>query len=274
MKKLLIILIILINAVMSNPLMACIGFMAEDGNTVLVGNNEQWITRYPVELKFEQSENDKYGRVYFIYRNLTQAGFNTEGLMFDFFIIPFASPKVTISKDKEEYTGKLMNKVLEECASVEQALKLIAKYNLGFLKKHNSQIFIADKTGDSAIIEGDVIVRKTGKYLACAMFNQSKRKGKDEPCAFYQFNCHQYKTAVAMMGDLQNITIDGFQKILQATHDSWFGETLYSYIFDPKKGLLYVYYLHNFADVTIINFDDELKKGNHSYDVSSLFAKK
>jgi hypothetical protein len=255
--------------------MACTAFIASNGDTVLVGNHEDWIQKYPVELKFEQSENGKYGRAYFIYRNLTQAGFNTEGLMFDFFYIPLASPQVTISEDKKEYAGKLMNKVLEECASVEQALKLFAQYNLGFIKKHNCQIFITDKTGDSAIIEGDVTVRKTGNYQAVGMFYQSKRKDKKEPCEFYQVNCEQYKAAVAILGNLQNISVEDFRKILQATYrSSWYIETLYSYIFDPKKGLLHVYYLHNFDDVAVINLNDELKQGNHSYDLSTLFAKK
>lgn len=273
MKKLLLILILLISFFIGNPLMACTAFMAKDSDTVLVGNHEDWIQKYPVELKFEQSENGKYGRAYFIYRNLTQAGFNTEGLMFDFFSIPFASPQVTISEDKKEYTGKLMNKVLEECTSVEQALKLIAQYNLGFIKKHKCQIFIVDKTGDSAIIEGDTIVRKTGNYQAVGMFYQSKRKGKEEPCEFYQFNCEQYKTAVAMLNNLQNISVEDFRKILQATHrSSCYIETLYSYIFDPKKCLLHVYYLHNFDDEVTINLNDELEKGNHSVDLSSLFT--
>ena len=77
-----------------------------------------------------------------------------------------------------------------------------------------------------------------------------------------------------MLSVRQNISADGFRKILQATHRSGIMEALYSYIYDPKKGLLYVYYLHNFDDVAIINLDDALKNGNHSYDLSSLFPQK
>jgi hypothetical protein len=274
MKKLFMVLLFLINVFMANPIMACIAFVAEDGDTVLVGNNEDWFEKYPIELKFEQSENGKYGRVYFIYRNLTQAGINNQGLMFDFFFTPFSSPEVTISKDKEEYTGKLMNKVLEECASVEQALKLIARYNLGFLKKHNSQVFIVDKTGDSAIIEGDNILRKKGRYQVVGMFHQSKIEEENKPCEFYKFSCSRYKTVIEMIDDRQNISVDGFRKMLQATHRSGLIDTLYSYIYDPKKSLLYVYYMHDFEKAVTISLDDELKKGNHSYDLSSLITKK
>ena len=212
MKKLLFISIFLITTIsMSNSLMACIAFVAEDGETVLVGNNEDWLKKYPIELKFEHAEKGKYGRIYFIYRNLTQAGINTEGFMFDFFATLFSSPKVTISEDKKEYKGKLMNKVLEECATVEQALQLIAQYNLGFLKEHNCQIFIVDKTGDSAIIEGDNIIRKKGRYQVVGMFHQSKVKDENKPCEFYKFSCSRFKTVIEMIGDRQNISVDGFQ---------------------------------------------------------------
>lgn len=275
MKKFFLILIFLITICTNTPLMACTAFVSADGDTVLVGNNEDWIKKYPVELKFEQSENGKYGRVYFIYRNLTQAGINSQGFMFDFFSTPFSSPKVTLSKDKEKYKGKLMNKVLEECATVEQALQLIAKYNLYSMKEHNFQIFIVDKTGDSAIIEGDSILRKKGKYQVVTNFHQSKVKDENKPCEFYRIGCDRYKTAINMLKDRQNISVDGFRKILQATSQTGIlAETLYSYIYDVQKNFIYVYYLHNFEVVATINLNDELKKGNHSYDLSSLFAKK
>ena len=273
MKKLLFISIFLITLCISNSLLACTAFVAEDGETVLVGNNEDWFKKYPIELKFEQSEKGRYGRVYFVYNNLTQAGINTEGFMFDFFATLFSSPQVTISEDKKEYQGKLMNKVLEECATVEQALQLIAHYNLGFLEEHNCQIFIVDKTGDSAIIEGDTIIRREGEYQVVTNFHQSKVKDENKPCEFYRFGCKRYKTAVEMLDNRENITLDGFRKILHATHQSGLVKTLYSYICDLKKGLIYAYNLHNFDDVAVINLHEELQKGNHSYDLSSLFPK-
>ena len=57
MKKLFLVSIFLMSVLMSSPLMACIAFVAEDGDTVLVGNNEDWFEKYPIELKFEQSDN-------------------------------------------------------------------------------------------------------------------------------------------------------------------------------------------------------------------------
>jgi hypothetical protein len=269
MKKLFMILLFLFNVFMANPLMACTAFVAVDSDTILVGNNEDWYI-CPIELTFEQSEKGKFGRVYFYVNYNRTAGMNTQGLMFDFFSTPDSIPEVTISKDKEAYEGDLLKKMLEECATVEQALQLLAKYNLSFLEPFRIQIFIVDKTGDSAIIEGDHIIRKKGKYQVVTNFHQSKVKEENKPCELKQVGCSRYKIAIKMLEDRRNISVDGFRKILQATHQEAWVETIYSYIYDMQKGLIYVYYLHNFEDVATINLNDELKKGNHSYNLSSF----
>ena len=47
--------------------------------------------------------------------------------------------------------------------------------------------------------------------------------------------------------------------------------TLYSYICDLNKGDIYVYNFHNFDNDAKINIFEELKKGQNSYSISSLF---
>jgi hypothetical protein len=154
MKKIVLYLIILFSLFMKGTLFACTAFIGVNGKAVFVGGNENPTKLYPVELKFEPADKDKYGRVYFVYKDdIPQTGINDQGLMFDYFATPFSSPKVTVEKHKTEFNGLLMNKALEECATVKQVLKLIDKYNLGFLKRYKCQVFIADSTGDSAIKE-------------------------------------------------------------------------------------------------------------------------
>ena len=53
-----------------------------------------------------------------------------------------------------------MNKVMETCANVAEALMLISRYNLSHMSPY--QTFIADQTGDAAIIEGDAVIHKNG----------------------------------------------------------------------------------------------------------------
>jgi hypothetical protein len=274
MRKTLILSAILFSFFMEDSIFACTAFIAVDGDTVLVGGNEDPNKNYPIKLKFEPAEKEKYGRVYFIYKDeIPQTGINDQGLMFDYFATPFSSPKVTVDKQKTEFNGLLMNKALKKCATVKQVLKFIDKYNLGFLKHYKCQVFIADSTGASAIIEGDNILRGNGKYQIVTNFHQSSVPVNKKPCEWYRIGCDRYKTALTMLKDQQNISVDGFRKVLAATCvEGLLAETLYSYIYDFKQGLLYVYYLHNFKKAAVINLKDELKKEKHAYDLSSLIA--
>jgi tetratricopeptide (TPR) repeat protein len=50
-----------------------------------------------------------------------------------------------------------------------------------------------------------------------------------------------------------------------------FTATLYSYIHDLAKGDVYIYNFHNYDNVVKLNIHEELKKGEHTYLISSLF---
>jgi len=76
--------------------------------------------------------------------------------------------EVKKSLHKETYRGNLMHKVMRECATVEEALKMIDNCNLRYFRRF--QVMIVDKSGDSAIIEGDVIHRKKGSSQVCTNF--------------------------------------------------------------------------------------------------------
>jgi hypothetical protein len=38
-----------------------------------------------------------------------------------------------------------------------------------------------------------------------------------------------------------------------------------------KCGLIYLYHFHNYENVVVINLEEELKKGKHTIEISSLF---
>ena len=139
-----------------------------------------------------------------------------------------------------------------------------------FMKKF--QIFIADKTGQSAIIEGDKIVRKSEWYQVVTSFYHSNPSLGGYPC-------QRYETALDILENSKGISIEQFKKILDKTHveniqyKSRIIETLYSNIYDLRKGLVYVYYRHDFDNEIIINLKNEFIKGKRSYNLQSLFAK-
>ena len=271
-KKTLLTLATLIVMVFTQPLAyACTAFMASESDVVLVGNNEDY-NKPHTRMWFIPAENGQYGRVYFGYDNWRpQGGMNDQGLFFDFFA---TKPlEIKLSKEKPKFKGDIIDKFMAECATVKDVLDLFENYNLEFMLRF--QMFVVDKTGDSAIIEGDDIIRKTGSYQIVTNFHQSKVAYKHYPCEWHKGGCPRYKIAENMLKENRRVTVDLFRDTLEATHQNTLGvRTLYSNIYDFKKGLIYLYYLHNFDNEVIINLNEELKKGSHYYEIPSLFGKK
>ena len=257
--------------VLTHPLVyACTAFMMSDGESVLVGNNEDYKIPY-TRVWFVPAENEQYGRVYFGYDNWSpQGGMNDQGLFFDF----FATKKLEIklSKEKPKFPGPMIDSMLAELATVEEVLDMFGQYNLEWMSK--GQMFIVDKSGDAAIIEGDEVIRKSGSYQVVTNFRLSKIAEDQRPCRWPAWSCSRYKKSERMLAGSDTATVAHFRDILKATHrDNVIARTLYSNIYDLKKGLVYLYYLHNFDNQVVIDLSEELKKGHHYYDLPSLFGK-
>lgn len=241
---------------------ACTIFYASDDKVTLAGNNEDAFNPF-TKIWFLPPEEGKHGRVYLGFDNFfPQGGMNEQGLFFGY---TAANPlKVLRSKSKERYNGNLMDKVMEECASVEESLKMFGKYDLQFMR--SNQAFLGDGTGDSAIIEGDAILRKSSKYQILTNFRQSKAKQGTYPC-------ERYNIAVEMLENSDDISVDLFRRVLAATHSEIDVTTVYSSICDLKRRIVYLYHFHNFENVVEFELDKELSKGRHSYDLPSLFPR-
>ena len=269
MKGLLIFQIFILSIFYHLPAFACTAFMMSDDQSVLVGNNEDYNIPY-TRVWFVPAENGQYGRVYFGYDNWSpQGGMNDQGLFFDFFA---TKPlEVKLSEEKPKFHGPITNTMAAWCATVKDVLDMLDQYNLGFMSKF--QMFVVDRSGDAAIIEGDGIIRKSGSYQVVTNFYQSKVKENRRPCEWYKPSCTQYKVAETMLKEHSTASVTHFRDILEATHRNTLGaRTLYSNIYDLKKGLVYLYYMHNFDKEVIIDLNEELKKGHHYYELPSLFG--
>jgi len=271
MKALLILQILILSVFAHSSASACTAFIASDSNTVLVGNNEDYNIPH-TRVWFIPAQNGRYGRVYFGYDNWRpQGGMNDQGLFFDALITE--PMEIINSINKPIFKGDLFDTFLAECATVKEVLNLIDNYNLEFMSEY--QLFFADKTGDSVIIEGDHTIRKTGSYQIASNFLHSQVKENRYPCEWYKGGCVRFQTAEMMLKDLRIISVEHFRNILEATHQNTLGtRTLYSNIYDLKRGLIYLYYLHNYDNEVIINLNEELKKSSHYYEIPSLFDKK
>ncbi len=261
MKKILI-SILVISFISIENIIACTGFYYADGNTALTGINEDWSNPFS-KIWFLPAEENKFGRVYFGFsEGGIQGGMNDQGLFFDGFAT--APLKVNLSKDKEHYIGNLAHKVMEECRTVDEVIAVFEKYNLQFME--NAMFFFGDKFGNSVIIEGDVFIRKSGNYQIVTNFYQSTVNPDS-------ITDRRYNIAKKIITEKKQANIDVIRSILANTHQEGKYPTQYSNIYDLKNNKIYLYHFHNYENVVELNIEEELKKGKHSIDISSLFQK-
>ena len=247
------------------PIYSCTIFMASKGGKTLVGNNEDFIDPESY-VWFLPSENGKYGRVYFGFGiGLPQGGMNDQGLFFDYAALPPSGSYTP--PEKKVYAGSLVEKAMEECASIDEVIKLFDSYDRQFMVTY--QLMFADKFGNAVIIESDTLIRKKGDYQICTNFRQSL--GKENP-----YSIERYNIINEMLNKSEDISVDLFRSMLAKSHQEpgqkHGSPTQYSNIYDLKNGVIYLYHFHNYADVVKIDLYEELTKGEHSSKISSLFT--
>ena len=268
-KKLLIILIIVLFGINCSIVTACTGFTSSSDGIVLVGNNEDYTLDCAPKINIYPQMDDEYGRIVFCnkpypFDNMPYfefGGMNDQGLFFDSFAVPYRH--LTNPESKPVYNGWYIPNVLKDCSTVEEALTDFNQWHHPMLE--NNQILIADRMGDSAIIEGDIVIRKNGDFQVVTNFLQSNPEHGWYPC-------WRYDTAVDMLENMNDLSIDYFRDICNATHsDGVYSYTIYSNVYDLVNGIVYLYYLHDYSTVKVFNLSEEMSLGFHSFYLSELF---
>ena len=243
---------------------ACLILFITDGKTVLVANHEDWYAR-DSEVTFIPAQGKRFGMLYFDFASekIAQGGMNTAGLFFDGTRTPFAPYNENdLKKDCKCYIWK---KILEECATVDEAVRYVMKYKVPEIEEVH--ILFADKKGNSAVIgvyDGKLQIHKrTGNHQLLTNFNLTNPSYGDEP------PCQRFATAEKMLGADSSVTVENLEKILSKTHQDAF--TVYSNIYNLTSGDVYVYNRADFTKKIKLNLLTELKKGKHSISIPSLF---
>lgn len=231
-----------------------------DGTHMLGGNNEDYANPL-TKVWFIPGEGEGFGKVYFGFEDFrAQGGMNEAGLFFDALALDAYYPIST--EGKQAYEGNLTDKILSECATVDCAIENFQNYYS--LSYWNWQFFFGDAKGTSAIIEPDAIIRQSGGYQAATNFLQSVfSQGESSDT--------RYLTAIEGLKGMDDLSIENLRDILDAIHVDADSKTLYSNVYDLNHQIVYLYYFHHFADVVLINLEEELAKGYHAYDLPSLF---
>jgi penicillin V acylase-like amidase (Ntn superfamily) len=247
---------------------ACTVFHVSNDTVVFGGNNEDYID-YDTRIYFvSPSENGDYGRVIVGFTDPThpiQGGMNEKGLFWDATATQYL--EVKNSGNKPYFEGHILDYILETCETCDEALAILDQYNLKVFER--AQILFGDRFGDSIIVEGDIIHRKSDYYQVVTNFYLSRFPNPPYPC-------WRYNTALDMFENNEpvNLSVEFCSSILDAVHIdilSGFSKTQYSTVYDLKNKIVYLYHNHNFNKVIIFNLLDELEYGDHSYSIPELF---
>lgn len=241
----------------------CTIFYVKNDTLILAGNNEDWKDPFS-KMWFYPSENNKYGWIKFGWGSgFPQGGMNDQGVFWDATSGPYLGMPYS-EENKEIYPGPLMQKIIEECACIEDAMVILSMYYCE--DQYKAQYLIGDSRFNSIIVEGDNIISMQDDYLILTNFYHSNPELGGYPC-------WRYETALEMITSSEDYTAYLVGSILSATHQEGKYPTQYSQIYDLINCRIYLFYYHNYEEFIIIDLEEELKKGFRSYDIADLFSR-
>jgi len=242
----------------------CTIVMASQNGLVLAGNNED--RNHPETIvNFIPATEKYYGRIVFGYDDSpVQGGMNDRGLFVDGNAL--APTGWRPDPDKPTFRGNTMMVILGTCATCEDVKVFFEKSNHPSLER--ARFPVADRSGASMVVEygrdGMQFVTSEKWYQIATNFVMSNVEGDDYPC-------RRYRTADKILSQVGKLSLDLVRRTLDATHQEGRALTVYSNIYNLKKGLIHVYNLRNFDEVVVMDLAEELKKGPRRIELPSLF---
>jgi hypothetical protein len=200
-------------------------------------------------------------------------GINEKGLAFGTNGLPEVS--LNPQPEKSQSNSKIFEiTALKQFSTVDDVIEEAKTFDWG--DSISMQIHFADSKGDAVVISagknGEIaFTRKNKKYLVSTNFNRANPENGTYPC-------WRYDTAVKMLEDIDGVTIQNVESILDAIHvEGRSVNTVFSYIFDLSTGDGYVYYFHQFDEVVEFNIATKLAETTEGaisdwYTFNSLFS--
>jgi hypothetical protein len=226
---------------------ACTIFVLTDGEKTLFFNNEDWSN--PVSrVWFVPAPEGFYSCAYVGFENNgAEGGMNSAGLAFDW--VAGFSETWTPYKSMKPLGGRTSERMLESCATVEEAIAFYEKYREPQFNR--AKILVADKSGASAIIGAH-----DGK-LQVDRARHSRGFG------------YGRATLATMLQTNTEPRLEMGLKIMRACEQKGEFATKYSSVFDLNKGEMSLFVPGSEEEVKL-NLTAELKRGAHYYDIPKI----
>lgn len=273
MFRLLTLVALLVASVAANAsALACTIFKVTLNGRTFAGNNEAW-TDPNTKVWFLAAEKGKYGRVFFGYRNgYSQGGMNERGLCYDW----VAGYQTGWKRDpnKTDYPGNFGEKVLEEAATVDEAIAIYERYfdTVNDTSFATARALLADRSGASAIIGWEngrlKITRGDG---ACQTLGWEQDATQRRLIELVERTASAASSRPAASTGLSaSEVIEALSGVLSACQQSGKYTTFYSNVYDLERGEVHVYQFHAKSPAVTIDLQRELAKGSHYYDLPKI----
>ncbi len=257
-----------------SALMACTFFKVTQNGYTMVGNNEDaWSINS--RIRFENGKSGEYGAVYLGHFNgspmremLDQGGMNEAGLMFDGLGVPYAYMPRQDGLPLGDF-AVVLQQVMRTCSTVHEAAAQFRKYDMGLIA--HAMLVLADRNGDYLVVEGDTLYTGNDATYALANFRPSTCTNFDAvPIPRYQ----KGRALIAQGADTSLAFCTAVMDSMRACRTTLGNGTLYTNILDLQRGLIHLYFYHDYSELRTFDLKKELSKGDHNIEMASLFGKR
>jgi len=266
--KILVITIVL-SFVLPISCLACSGVFIANDEVKLFSLNEDFYN-YNTFFATLPTNSSNFGLIGFGHSNSIQAIVNERGLCYDGYGAP--PQEINNPNDLPVNNGTFIMDAMTTCETVVEVEELFNQFYHPWLS--NSQVFFADRFGNSAIFEGNTVIHKTGDFQICTNFYQSDPES-GIPYGFYP--CWRYELLERELQNCDNYSVGFVRTLLDSVHvenqECPMGliSTVYSLIIDLNNNQIHVYNLHDFEEEVILNIEEELSKPTQNMTLSQLF---
>jgi hypothetical protein len=223
-----------------------------DGRQVLFCNNEDY-SNPKTHLWFIPGVEGRHGCVYHGFDDgWGQGGCNTKGLAFGW--VAGFKEQWKRPPGLETARGNPCQRMLETCATVEEAVAYFEKYweeSFSYGK-----LLVADQSGKSVLLSA-----KDDRMVA-SVVKQSQGIG-------HRFGLRGTEAA-AMLAKVSSPSMPDAVRILKAALQDGPNATKYSLIYDLKTCTINLYRFPEQSEPVRFSLADELKKGPHYYDIPAV----
>jgi hypothetical protein len=263
---------------------SCLNFSIRNEYGIYFGNNEDHaitqisntiITFVPNGSEWYDGSTITYGAAIVGYSNVSglswfQGGINEKGLAFDSTSVPHTSPNL-----HNERPQNLIPEIFS-CENITEVIDYKAAHAV-YQQEGSVQSMYLDDTGESVVFnigldgEFDFYLNNETYQLTSNYYYDDPSRGNPNSDAIRRYNAAEQ--ALKNVNADDPISIDSITNVLDAAHfEGPLINTLYSNIFDVENGLIYLYYFHQYEEVIVLNLEEELAKGWHSYRICDLFS--